>query len=247
MNREELIDHFRNTQVHIEHILQAQEIARDCLSYMNSFLKPGMDMETVHQECESYMKEKGAHSFWTHNDPALILFADLTSYSGHLAPAELIRDRRISENDLITIDVAPTVFNGWGDMARSFIMENGTIIDWKQSHNEEIREGMDMEMKLHELFIESVKDDTTFSDLYQITENYLKEHGYYNCDYHGNFGHTIENHPNDRVTIIKGVDIVISKYDKPVTFEPHICKVNGYYGVKHENMYVYHEGKMREI
>ena len=56
MNREEIIDHFRNTQVHIEHILQAQEIARDCLSYMNSFLKPGMDMAQAEKVAEAINK-----------------------------------------------------------------------------------------------------------------------------------------------------------------------------------------------
>ncbi len=104
-----------------------------------------------------------------------------------------------------------------------------------------------MEMKLHELFLEWVKEDTTFSDLHRLTNEYLNKHGYINLDYHGNFGHSIENRSSDRVTIIEGVDIVISKYDKPITFEPHICKINGSYGVKHENIYFYHDGKMEDI
>lgn len=241
------IDHFNNTDVKAADILRSQKIARDCLEHMNTFIKPGMDHKTIHEECERYMIEKGAESFWTHDDGALILFSDLTTYSAHLSPASLYDGKTVGENDLITIDVSPTISTGWGDMARSFIMENGKIIPWQESSNQEIRESMEMEMKLHELFLEWVKEDTTFSDLHRLTNDYLNKHGYINLDYHGNFGHSIENRSSDRVTIIEGVDIVISKYDKPITFEPHICKINGSYGVKHENIYFYHDGKMEDI
>ena len=247
MDKEKLIAHFLNSSVEIENIIKAQDIARDCLSHMRDFLKPGMNMERVHQECERYMLEKGSEGWWTHNDPALILFGDLTNYSAHLSPVELIKDKQIRENDLITIDVAPMIGKGWGDMARSYVMEEGRIIDWKDCRDSQIREGMEMEMKLHELFVESVRDDTTFAQLHRIVDGYLNEHGYCNCDYHGNFGHTIENHPDERITISEGMDIVIATYDKPITFEPHICRINGTAGLKYENMYVYLDGKMREL
>ncbi len=247
METEKLIAHFRGTDVDIENILRSQDIARDCLCHMEGFLRPGMDREEIHRECERYMLEKGSEGWWIHNDPALILFGDLTTYSAHEDPSPLFEGKRVQENDLITIDVAPSIKTGWGDMARSFVMEEGKIVSWKDCHNKEIREGMEMEMILHELFISFVNENTTFSQLHQMVNDYLQKHGYYNCDYHGNFGHTIENDQKDRVTIDESVDIGIVQYRKPITFEPHICKKNGRYGVKYENMYVCIDGKMREI
>ena len=247
MIRQEFIDHFAGKPVDAEHILIAQDIARSCLTHMNDFLRPGMDRESIHKECERYMLEKGSEGWWIHNDPALILFGDLTAYSAHEDPSPLFEGKTIKENDLITIDVAPMVQNGWGDMARSFVMEEGKIIPWQNCHNKEIREGMELELKLHQLFIASVNEETTFSDLHEIIQRYLDKEKYFNCDYHGNFGHTIENDEKDRVTIDKGVNIRIAEYDKPITFEPHICKINGCSGIKCENMYYFHKGKMEEV
>ncbi|MBQ1379990.1 MAG: M24 family metallopeptidase, partial [Erysipelotrichaceae bacterium] len=154
---------------------------------------------------------------------------------------------RYTENDLITIDVAPMIQSGWGDMARSFVVEEGKIIPWRQSQNQEIIEGMEMELKLHRLFMDSVNEKTTFEDLHHLIDEEVKKAGYCNCDYHGNYGHTIENDAKDRVTIDKGVSLAIAAYDKPITFEPHICKMNGRFGLKHEIMYAFIDGKMEVI
>ena len=247
MNREDLIRHFQDTSIDIENILKAQDIARACLEYMKTFLKPGQDREEIHEECARYMTSLGSEGWWIHNDPALILFGDQTSYSGREDPSPLFEGKRVKENDLITIDVAPMIQSGWGDLARSFVMEEGRIIDWKDCRNEEIRQGMEMEMKLHRLFIDSVDEDMTFEELHALVDGFVRKEGYCNCDYHGNYGHTIENDQKDRVTIDRGVNINIISYDKPITFEPHICRLDGTLGIKHEIMYVFHNGKMREI
>lgn len=247
MNRELFIEHFRGTSVEAEKIYAAQKIAKACHKHMEVFLCPGLTHKQIHDECERFMLENGAESFWTHNDAALILFGDLTKYSAHESPGSLYEGMTVRENDLITIDIAPAIGTGWGDMARSYVIENGKLVSWKDCHDPDIREGMEMEMKLHDLFVRSVKDDTTFADIYRITDEYLTSHGYINLDYHGNFGHSIENRSEDRVTIIDTSDKIISEYNKPLTFEPHICKKNGKYGIKHENMYFYVNGRIEEI
>ena len=247
MDKEVFVAHYQNTDVEAENIYKAQSIARDCLEYMTGFLKPGMNRKTVHEECARYMNEKGSEGWWIHNDPALILFGELSTYSAHEDPSPLFAGKKIGENDLITIDVAPMIGNGWGDMARSFVMEKGKIISWELSENEEIRAGMELEMRLHRLFIDSIRPGMTFSALHRLIDDQVKEAGYRNCDYHGNYGHTIENDQKDRVTIAEGVDVDIIGYDKPITFEPHICRIGGTLGIKHENMYAYINGKMEDI
>ena len=247
MNKEDLIRLYQNTDVDIVNILKAQKIAERCLDHMTSFLQPSLSRKEIHEECARYMTALGSEGWWIHNDPALILYGDLTAYSGHEDPSPLFEGKLINENDFITIDVAPMIKTGWGDLARSFVMEEGRIINWKDCHNSEIIEGMETELYLHQLFIDTVNEDTTYEQLHDLNDRALKEKGYVNCDYHGNFGHTIENDPKDRVTIDKGATLKIAGYGKPLTFEPHIHKKDGSYGIKHENMYVFFEGKMRLI
>ena len=245
MNKEGLIKHFQGTNVDIKNILKAQEIAVKCLEHMKGFLKPGLDRDRIHEECERYMRSLGSQGWWIHDDPALILFGDLSTYSGPGLPD--YRNKVIKDDDFVSIDVAPMIESGWGDLTRSFVLESGKIIDWKRTKNEEIREGMELELQLHEGFVNFVEETTTFEDLHRFTQDFLERHGYHNCDYHGNFGHTVENDAKERITIDQGVKLSIAAYDKPLTFEPHICKNGGKYGIKHEDMYVFHEGKMRKL
>ncbi len=247
MDRQYIIERYKDTDVDILNILRCQDIARACLSHMEEYLRPGLTERQIHAECEDFMRSLGAEYFWTHDDPALILFGDLTDYSAHLSPVSLIAGTTLAENDLITIDVSPAIQTGWGDMARSFVMEDGRLIPWETCRNDEIREGMEMEMRLHELFKETVKKDVTFHELHEIVQDYLNRHSYVNLDYHGNFGHSIENHPDDRVTTAEGVNVKILGYGKPMTFEPHIRKRDGRLGVKHENIYCFANGSMEEI
>jgi len=247
MYTEDLKRHFSNTSVDIENILKAQDIARACLEHMKTFLRPGLDREDIHEECARYMTALGSQRWWIHDDPALILFGDMTAYSGREDPSPRFKGKTVQNNDLITIDVAPTVGSGWGDLARSFVMEDGKIVDWEASRNDEIREGMTLEMRLHRLFVDSVNEHMSFEMLHDLVESVVAKAGYRNLDYHGNYGHTIENDQKDRVTIDKGVDVNIASYNKPITFEPHICKKDGSLGIKHEIMYVFYEGKMRPI
>ncbi len=247
MNEEDLLNHFYDTNVDIENILKAQDIARACLEHMNAFLEPGQSREDIHEECARFMTSLGSEGWWIHNDPALILFGDMTAYSGREDPSPRFKGKTLQENDLITIDVAPCIKTGWGDLARSFVMQDGKIVDWKNCRNQEIRQGMAMEMRLHQLFIDSVNEQTTFEMLHDLVDAYVTKEGYRNLDYHGNYGHTIENDQKDRVTIDRGVETNIVAYDKPITFEPHICRIGSSLGFKHEIMYVYFDGKMRAI
>jgi Xaa-Pro aminopeptidase len=247
MSEQLFIQHFENTSVDSLSILKAQKIAIDCLEYLKTILRPGLSYDEIHQICYDRMKEKGADGFWTHDDPALILYGDLSCYSAHEGPASLFRNVSVKENDFITVDVAPMVNKGWGDLARSFVMEKGKIIPYEESENKEIRDGLNFELYLHNRFKSFVDENTTFGMLHDYVEKLLEDNDYINLDYHGNFGHTIETDPKDRVTIINDEDRIISEYNKPLTFEPHICKKNGSYGIKHENMYFFHEGKMIEV
>ncbi len=237
----------KNLDIDVELIVEAQKIAKYCLDEIPSCLRSGMTREEIHTICKDLMLSKGSTGWWTHNDPALILYGPYLTYSAHEDPAELFNGLLVSDNDVITIDVAPMKGIGWGDMTRTYAIEDGECLPWDQSSNCELIEGMRFELELHNMLINSVDNNTTFADIHEMTNKLLDEKGYYNCDYHGNFGHSIEIHPDNRVTIIPGVDIKISDYGKPITYEPHICKIGGKIGVKHENMYLMHNGHLELV
>ena len=233
--------------IDIAAIERAQKIARYCLDSIPQYLKSGMTREEIHEKCEELMTAAGSTGWWTHGDAALILFGNYLTYSAHEDPASLFDGVRVGENDVITIDVAPMYGIGWGDMARTFVIENGICIPWEKCTNSEVIEGMRLEQYLQNLLRDTVNEETTFSDIHRITQRILDEKGYRNCDYHGNFGHSIEIHPDNRVTIIPNENRRIAEYGKPVTYEPHICKIGGTIGVKHENMYRFINGHMTVI
>lgn len=227
------------TDIDILSVKKAQNIARYCLESIPKYLKSGMTREEIHVLCEDLMVSAGSTGWWTHGDAALILFGPYLTYSAHEDPASLFDGLKVCENDVVTIDVAPMFGSGWGDMARTFVIENGSCIHWKNSTNTEIIEGMQLERELHDMFKKYVNKETTFSDIHKITQDVLDKKGYENCDYHGNFGHSIEIHPDNRVTIIPEENRKISEYGKPVTYEPHICRIGGTVGIKYEEMYLF--------
>ena len=237
----------RALDINLELIYKAQDIARYCLDTIPEYLKSGMTREEIHRICEDLMLSKGSTGWWTHGDAALILYGPYLSYSAHEDPQNLFEGLLVSDNDVITIDVAPMFGTGWGDMSRTYAVENGSFISWDKSSNQELIKGMVLEYELHNLLINTVNNDTTFADIHKMTTNVLKNKGYYNCDYHGNFGHSIEIHPDNRVTIIPEEDRIISDYGKPFTYEPHICKIGSTLGIKYENMYLIKNGHLEMI
>ena len=233
--------------IDLELIYKAQEIARYCLETIPTYLKSGISREEIHKLCEELMLSKGSTGWWTHGDAALILYGPYLTYSAHEDPQYLFEDLLVSDNDVITIDVAPMFGIGWGDMTRTYAIENGVCVPWEQSSNQELITGMNLEYELHEILLDTVNNDTTFADIHKMTTKVLEQRGYYNCDYHGNFGHSIEIYPDNRVTIIPEETKVISDYGKPITYEPHICKIGSYIGIKYENMYMLKNGHLELI
>jgi Xaa-Pro aminopeptidase len=248
MEKKQFIELFKSSpSIKAEGIWEAQQIAKRCMEALCSYLRPGLSRGQIHEYCAKVMELDGSEGWWIHNDPALILYGPHTAFSSHDDPAPLFERLRVADDDYITVDVAPTVSGGWGDLTRCFVMENGAVIPWQESKNEEILRGMALEEELHRAFVEFVDEKTTFSELHAFTQAFLEKRGYRNCDYHGNFGHTVENDRKDRVTIVSGEDRSIVSWGRPITFEPHICRLGGNIGIKHENMYVFCDGKMTEV
>ena len=154
--------------------------------------------------------------------------------------------RIIRENDIITIDLSPQCGDIWGDYARTFIVENGIVVDSEACSNEEWKQGIAMEKELHRKMRSFVTPDTTFEELYEYMNQVIKENGYINLDFMGNLGHSIVKQKGERIYIEKGNRTRLGDVSY-FTFEPHISIAGSKYGYKRENIYYFSEGKLMEL
>lgn len=223
-----------------------QRIAKETISYIKTIIKPNINLLDVRQLCEEKMLSLGADSFWYWNVGAFVFSGDETIVS--ISGREYITsDRLISNNDIITIDLSPQNNKIWGDYARTIIIENGEVVDCiDKIQNNEWRNGLLMEERLHQELIDFVTPQTTFEELYLHINSLIIDKGFINLDFMGNLGHSIAKNKDERVYIEKDNHLLLSSTDY-FTFEPHISNQTSKYGYKKENIYYFTNGKLVEL
>lgn len=223
-----------------------QRIAKETISYIKTIIKPNINLLDVRQLCEEKMLSLGADSFWYWNVGAFVFSGDETIVS--ISGREYITsDRLISNNDIITIDLSPQNNKIWGDYARTIIIENGEVVDCiDKIQNNEWRNGLLMEERLHQELIDFVTPQTTFEELYLHINSLIIDKGFINLDFMGNLGHSIAKNKDERVYIEKDNHLLLSSTDY-FTFEPHISDPTSKYGYKKENIYYFSNGKLVKL
>lgn len=205
-----------------------------------------MSLPEIRNICEKFMLENGADSFWYWNVGAFVFSGDETtvSVSGRTYQTS---ERIIGNNDIITVDLSPQNNNVWGDYARTIIIENGKVIENTEDiHNNEWKQGVQMEQYLHKLLIENVTVNMAFEELFYYINDIISEHGFINLDFAGNLGHSIVENKDDRIYIEKGNKAKLSEV-KMFTFEPHISTPDSKYGYKREDIYYFKKGKLVKL
>lgn len=223
-----------------------QELNRRTINYAVSKIKAGMTLSELRNVCEHFMLRNGADSFWYYNIGAFIFSGDETavSISGRKYKTS---DKRIKENDIITIDLSPQKNKIWGDYARTIVLENGKVVNnISEIKNTEWKNGLQIEASLHRELINFVNINTTFEELYTHINQRISESGYINLDFLGNLGHSIEKSKIKRKYIEKGNSKRLSDMQL-FTFEPHISTPDSKYGYKMENIYYFENGKLMEL
>ena len=225
---------------------RVQKIAKDTIEYIKEEIKPGMLLSHVRNLCEEKMLELGTNSFWYWDVGAFIFSGDETTIS--VSGKEYFTSNRvIDSNDIITIDLSPQIGDTWGDHARTIIIENGNVVkSISEIKNDEWRNGLIMETKLHERMKEIVSPNMTFEELYYQMNEYIKEEGYINLDFMGNLGHSIVRRKDARVYIEKGNNTKLGDVNY-FTFEPHISIEGSKYGYKKEDIYYFDNGVLKKL
>ncbi len=181
-----------------------QEIAKQTMHDIRQVIKPGMRLTQVRQLCEEKMLALGADSFW-YWDVGAFCFAGEDTTVSVSGKNYQTSDRRIQENDIITIDLSPQCGQIWGDYARTIILENGQVTDEISTiKNAEWKAGLQMEDLLHAELRRFVTPDTSFEELYFHINEMIRQNGFENLDFMGNLGHSIVQRKEDRIYIEKG-------------------------------------------
>ncbi|MCQ4022344.1 MULTISPECIES: M24 family metallopeptidase [unclassified Ruminococcus] len=225
---------------------EVQKIAKTTIEYIKTIVMPNMNLQEVRKLCEDKMFELGADSFWYWDIGAFVFSGNGTTVS--LSGRDYVTpDKKIAENDIITIDLSPQNNKIWGDYARTIIIEKGKVVnDVESIQNTEWRNGLFMEEALHNELKAFATPDTSFEELYYHINELIKSKGYINLDFLGNLGHSIVKDKNERIYIEKGNTKMLSEV-KYFIFEPHIWTEGSMYGFKKENIYYFKDSKLVEL
>ena len=163
----ELIRKYKiNHLVETENIIEKQRMIKDqeeisnCFSYLLSYIKPGMTEKQIAKEIEEYYNQRtDGLSF----EP--IVASGENSSMPHAVPT----DRKIKEQDIITIDMGCKINGYCSDMTRTFFVGNIT---------EEMKKVYNLVLKNQLQTQEEMKDGMSTRLLTKMVENDFKLHGY---------------------------------------------------------------------
>ena len=225
---------------------KVQEIAECTIKYLEKQIIPQITVRKIVELAETYMMNAGITKFWYYDIGAFV-FAGEDTICSIFGKDYIPSNRKIAENDIITIDLSPQYEQIWGDYARTIIIENGQVKkNTTLIENQEFKDGIIAEEKLHNQLIKIAKPDMTFEELYYLMNDYITHLGYVNLDLRGNLGHSIETNKDNRIYIEQGNNTKLSEKTY-FTFEPHIKKTMSAYGFKMENIYCFVNSQLIDV
>ena len=192
-------------QEEISSLEKACEITDNCFQYILTYIKPGMTERQIADEIEEYYKKRTEGlSFET-----IVASGENTS-KPHAVPT----DRKIQENDIITIDMGCKVNGYCSDMTRTFFV--GSVPEYIKP--------------VYDLVLEQMKDGISTRLLTKMVENDFKLNGY---DLIHSLGHGVGMEIHEAPYVSYRSDTQL-KENMVVTDEPGIY-IPGKFGIRIED------------
>jgi Xaa-Pro aminopeptidase len=234
-------------QIELEKYRDAQTLAKNTIRYLSDIITDGISERDIANTSNEFMRSNGA-DFWYHGVGSLVLVGGRTTLS--VSGREYNpTSERVNNEDLVTVDLCPSIDGYWGDFARSFIISEGKVnVGPTPKDSRTIKamfDGVETENKLHQTLLENAHPEMTFEELYLMMNNEITVLGYVNMDFKRNLGHTIEKDKDNRRYIEKGSVTVLGNV--LFTFEPHIAKVNSSLGYKMEDIYYFSGNELQRL
>jgi len=216
---------------------EVQGIAKRVHSVLGGYISPQSSEISIAKKATELLSDFGAPETWYHSVPAFVLLGSRSCLS--ISGRDYIpSNEEVGDFNLVTVDLSPKVGNVWGDCARSYAVENGSVV--KEPASPEFIEGIEVEKSLHKDMVNFVSPETRFSHLFEYANAKIKEYGYENLDFLLNLGHSIEVRPEARRFIDKNSHEKLGSVSF-FTFEPHVRKLGHSWGFKHEEIYYFTE------
>ena len=160
--------------MNLEKYSKIQNIAKQVIQNLATGICADSSEQSIAIKAKKLLENFGVTETWYHNVPVFVLLGNRsclsTSGRDYVPATELV-----GNTNLVTIDLSPCVDNIWGDYARSFVVENGTVIS--SPKNEAFKEGLKMEKHLHYEMQKYVCPETTFSELFAFGNQFIIEQG----------------------------------------------------------------------
>lgn len=216
-----------------------QEIAKKTIDCLLKVIQPGITETQIVKIAEKTMIENGIDNFWYYNIGAFVFVGERTllSISGRdYQPTE----EMVKENDVITIDLSPSLNGYWGDYAGTIIIENNTpsILSPSliQYVNKDIDNAKTFLNDLHTVYPTLLHQEKTMDEIYEEVNHIIRKKGFENLDFAQNIGHTIEKRSENRRYFDSKTKIKLKELEI-FTFEPHIKMKDSKFGYKREDIY----------
>ncbi len=225
----------------LNHYQKVQNAARYTLDNIVEFIKPGVTEVDLVKKCDELQRVAGVDDYWYKDLPALVLAGDHTTLAISRTPYAP-SDYPIQDNDLVTIDLNPSIAGYCGDYARTYYIEAGVARRTPQ-FNKEFLAGAQAQMHLHSVLMQVAHVGMTFSELYQIIQMEINQLGFEQLDY---LGHGVQKDMQHLDFIAP--DVMYTLGDAGLfTLEPQIRLQGGRYGFKHENIYYFNNMRLQEL
>ena len=144
----------------ISNIEKACEITDNCFEYLLTYIKPGMTEKQIAEEIEEYYRGR---------TDGLAFETIVASGENTSMPHAVPTDRKIQEQDIITIDMGCIVNGYCSDMTRTFFV--GSVPDY-------VKPVYNLVLKNQIQTIEEMKDGESTRLLTKMVENDFKLNGY---------------------------------------------------------------------
>ncbi len=196
----------------VSNIEKACEITDNCFEYLLTYIKPGMTEKQIAEEIEEYYKQR---------TDGLAFETIVASGENTSMPHAVPTDRKIQEQDIITIDMGCKVNGYCSDMTRTFFV--GSVPEY-------VKPIYDLVLKNQIQTLEEMKDGESTRLLTKMVENDFKLNGY---DLIHSLGHGVGMEIHEAPYINYRTDTQL-KENMVVTDEPGIY-IAGKFGVRIED------------
>ena len=196
----------------ISNIEKACEITDNCFEYLLTYIKPGMTEKQIAEEIEEYFRER---------TDGLAFETIVASGENTSMPHAVPTNRKIQEQDIITIDMGCIVNGYCSDMTRTFFV--GSVLEY-------VKPVYDLVLKNQVQTLEEMKDGESTRLLTKMVENDFKLNGY---DLIHSLGHGVGMEIHEAPYVNYRTDTQL-KENMVVTDEPGIY-IPGKFGVRIED------------